>query len=161
MTEPDDLDEYLRGDSELSRHYRMHPKTMPPRAVDRQVLHMARRTQGKSPCLAPLALAASVLLSLGLVLAILLNPRAPRRVDDAPRMQRIAHRMDADAAAPLGRTLQLYSSDPTQRRERATWRANIDALRRAGRTAEADAEDRRFRRVYQLPSAPLPLPDGQ
>jgi hypothetical protein len=146
MTEPDDLDDYLRGDSELSRHYRMHPKTLPPRAIDRQVLNMARRAQGKSPCLAPLALAASVLLSLAMVLAMLFNPRAARHADDAPRLQRIAHRMDGETTGPLGRTLQLYSSDPT--RERATWRANIDALRRAGRTAEADAEDRRFRRAY-------------
>jgi hypothetical protein len=148
MTEPDDLEEYLRGDSELSRHYRLQAKVQPPRALDRLVLTNARQTRRKSPYLAPLALAATALLSLGLVLAIVLGPRAARHADSAPHLQRVAHRADVGAPAPLGRALQLYSSDPAQVRGPAAWRADIDAMRRAGRTAEADAEDRRFRNAY-------------
>ena len=86
---------------------------------------------GNPPCLAPLAFAASVLLSVALVLAIVFGPQGPKRSDDAPRVVRIA-----------------YGGDPKLARSPRAWLADIAALRRAGRNREADEELRRFRSAY-------------
>jgi hypothetical protein len=156
MDPPDDLDEYLRGDSALSRQYRRESAPTPPHALDRRVLGLSpdaldRRVLGLAsrdahgtaqrltPCLAPLAFAASVLLSVALVLAIVFGPQTAKRVDDAPRLVRVA----AHADAPL-----FYGSDPRRVRAPSVWLADIAALRRAGRNGEADAELRRFRSTY-------------
>jgi len=149
---PDDLDDYLRGDSALSRQYKKESAPMPPHALDRRVLASARETpataRGTTPCLAPLALAASVLLSVALVLAIVFGPQNAKRADDAPRVVRVAVHADAVPNAPLPRKLQLYSSDPPKARAPSVWLADIAALRRAGRYSEAEAEYRRFRGAY-------------
>jgi hypothetical protein len=149
---PDDLDDYLRGDSALSRQYKRESTPMPPHALDRRVLGSCSEVQGTAqrltPCLAPLALAASVLLSVALVLAIVFGPQTAKRVDDAPRLVRVAAHAGAAADASLNRRLQLYSSDPRSERAPSVWLAEIAALRRAGRNSEADAEFRRFRDVY-------------
>jgi hypothetical protein len=155
MDPPDDLDEYLRGDSALSRQYRRESAPTPPHALDRRVLGLsrgalglARGVHGKSPWLAPLAFAASVLLSVALVLAIVFGPQTSKRADDAPRLVRVAAHPDATANPPLNRRLQLYSSDPKLARAPSVWLADIAALRRAGRNSEADEELRRFRSAY-------------
>src|ERR1700722_5267612 len=152
---PDDLDEYLRGGSMLSRQYRRESAPMPPHALDRRVQKLSRAAQdsrnvsdGRTPCLAPLAFAASVLLSVALVLAIFFGPQAAKRADDTPRLVRVAAHADVPADAPLNRRLQLYSSDPTLVRPPSSWLADIAALRRAGRNREADAEYRRFHSAY-------------
>jgi hypothetical protein len=139
MHPPDDLDEYLRGDSALSCQYRREPAPTPPPALDTRVLELsrlpaasgARAARGTAPCLAPLAFAASVLLSVALVLAIVFGPRTAKRADDAPRVVRIA-----------------YSGDSKLARSPRAWLADIEALRRAGRNREADEELRRFRSTY-------------
>jgi hypothetical protein len=150
MHPPDDLDEYLRGGSALSRQYRREAAPAPPHALDRRVLGLSNQPQGTAqrlpPCLAPLAFAASVLLSVALVLAIVFGPPNLKRGDDAPRLMRVAARADASPNPALNRTPQLYSSDPL--RARSAWLADIAALRRAGRNREADAELLRFRRAY-------------
>jgi hypothetical protein len=148
MDPHDDLHEYLRGGSALSRHYRKESAPAPPHALDRRVLKLSREALGKSPCLAPLAFAASVLLSVAVVLAILFGPQTAERRDDAPRLVRVAARVDAATIAPLNRKPQLYSSDPKLLRPPSAWLAHIAALRRAGRGSEADAELRRFRAAY-------------
>ena len=155
MDAPDDLDEYLRGDSALSRQYRRESAAAPPHALDRRVLELScgtralsRGTRAKSPYLAPLAFAASVLLSVALVLAIVFGPQTARRVDDAPRLVRVAAHPDLSPNAPLSERLKLYSGDPQRARAPSVWLADIAALRRAGRASEADAELRRFRKAY-------------
>jgi len=159
MEPPDDLDEYLRGDSALSRQYRRESAPTPPHALDRRVLGLSRGALGLSdgvhgtarrltPWLAPLAFAASVLLSVALVLAIVFGPQTTKRVDDAPRLVRVAAHPDATANPPLNRRLQLYSSDPKLARAPSIWLADIAALRRAGLNREADEELRRFRSAY-------------
>lgn len=149
MDLPDDLNEYLRGDSALSRQYRKEFTPVPPPAIDRRVLALSSPygTLGKSPCLAPLAFAASVLLSMALVLAIVFGPQKARHGDDAPRLIRVAARADL-SPAPVDRRLRLYSSDPPRPRTSSQWLADIAALRRAGRSSEADTEFRRFRNAY-------------
>jgi hypothetical protein len=149
MDPPDDLDDYLRGDSALSRQYRRESAPTPPYGLDRRILGLSSRdARGKSPCLAPLAFAASVLLSVALVLAIVFGPQTAKRVDDAPRLVRVAARADVSPNVPLSRRLELYSSDPRHARAPSVWLADIAALRRAGRNSEADAELRRFRSTY-------------
>jgi hypothetical protein len=148
MHPPDDLEEYLRGGSALSRQYRRESAPVPPPALDRRVLGLPSRAQGGPPRLAPLAFAASVLLSVALVLAIAFGPQRPKRDDDAPRLVRVAARADASPNSALNRTPQIYSSDPLRARTRSAWLADIAALRRSGRNREADAELLRFRRAY-------------
>jgi hypothetical protein len=154
MHPADDLEEYLRGDSALSRQYRREPAPAPPHALDRRVLkfsHEARsalaplagsRTpRAGAPRLAPLAFAASVLLSVALVLAIVFGPQTAKHIDDPPRLMHAAARADAPP-------LRLYSSDPKLVRTPSAWLGDIAALRQAGRNREADAEFRRFRSAY-------------
>jgi hypothetical protein len=153
MHPPDDLEEYLRGDSALSRQYRRESAPAPPHALDRRVLkflreplgsptsHASQASRAGAPYLAPLAFAASVLLSVALVLAIAFGPQSVKRIDDSPRLVRAAVRADAPP-------LRLYSSDPKLARSRSVWLSDIAVLRRAGRNREADAEFRRFRSAY-------------
>jgi negative regulator of sigma E activity len=148
MHPPDDLDEYLRGGSALSRQYRRESAPAPPHALDRRVLRLSSQAQGRPPWLAPLAFAASVLLSVALVLAIAFGPPNLKRDDDTPRLVRVAARADASPNSALSRTPQIYSSDPLRARTRSAWLADIAALRRSGRNREADAELLRFRRAY-------------
>ena len=143
----DDLDEYLRGASALSRQYRRESSPAPPHALDRRVLALSHGARIKSPCLAPLAFAASVLLSVALVLANVFGPQTAKRADDPPRLIRVAAHADVPPNTPLNRKPHLYSSDPHSRTPSA-WLADIAALRRAGRIREADAEYQRFRSAY-------------
>jgi hypothetical protein len=128
----DELDDYLSEASDLSCQYRREFAPTPPHALDRRVLGSARQKQPKSQYLAPLAFAASVLLSVALVLAIVFGPQAARKMDAMPRVVRVR------------------STQAPEIRERtpAAWLADIEALRRAGRSDEADAEMRLFRRIY-------------
>jgi hypothetical protein len=159
MDPPDDLDNYLRGESALSRQYKRESAPVPPPALDRRVLDLSSEACGRPPCraplaygrptcLAPLAFAASVLLSVALVLAIVFGPQVSKRIDNAPHLVRVAAHANPSATAPLRRKLEIYSSDPRLARAPSVWLADIAALRRAGRNAEADAEMRRFRSTY-------------
>lgn len=140
METGDELNEYLRGDSALSCRYRSEAAREPPPALDRAVLRAARSTvRGvavKSPCLAPLAFAASALLSVALVAAIVLAPASTRRASDARNGQ-----------APRVTPVRLYS-EATETRQPSEWLADIAALRRAGRLREAAVEMQRFHSVY-------------
>ena len=161
MDPPDELEEYLRGDSALSRRYRAESAPAPPHVLDRRVLRLSREAQRTAQCTAqctaqrltsrlqPLAFAACVLLSVALVLAIVFGPQTAKRTDDnAPRLVRVAARADVSPNASLNHRAQLYGGDLQRPRAPAAWLADIAALRRAGRNSEADAEYRRFRSVY-------------
>lgn len=141
---PDELEEYLRGGSQLSCQYKRESSPPPPHALDRVVLEAARpapRDSGnafRSQSLAPLAFAASVLLSLALVLAIIVSPQTGKP-DDKPRVVRVRmFKSEAPRAAP---------ASPRERNP-AAWLADIATLRRAGRNSEAEVEMRRFRSAY-------------
>jgi hypothetical protein len=154
MHPPDDLEDYLRGASALSRQYRRESAPLPPQALDRRVLKFSREApavraphaasppaRAAAPYLAPLAFAASVLLSVALVLAIVFGPQTAKHLDDAPRLMHAVARAEAPP-------VRLYSSDPQLVRTPSAWLGDIAALRRAGRNREADAEFRRFRAAY-------------
>ena len=144
MDQPDDLEEYLRGDTALSRRYRRESAPAPPHVLDRRVLRLSRQAertvQRLSPCLQPLAFAACVLLSVALVLAMVFGPAARRMDDNTPRLVRVAARAEVPP--------KLYGSDLSRARPAKVWLADIAALRRVGRNVEADAEYRRFRNAY-------------
>jgi hypothetical protein len=153
MDQSDDLEEYLRGDTALSRRYRRESAPAPPHVLDRRVLRLSRQAQRTprrlTPCLQPLAFAACVLLSVALVLAMVFGPQAAKRMDDnTPRLVRVAARTDVTPNVSLNRRAPLYSSDLPRARPAKVWLADIAALRRAGRNGEADAEYRRFRSAY-------------
>jgi negative regulator of sigma E activity len=136
----DELDEYLRGDSALSRQYQREAAPQPPHALDRRVLKSVRGFSARSQNLAPLAFAACVFLSVALVLAMVLSPPySKKNADDTPRVVQVRNYQ-----REVPRTLAVSPHE----REPAKWLADIAALRRAGRDAEADAEMRRFRSVY-------------
>jgi hypothetical protein len=148
---PDELDDYLRGGSPLSGQYGRESSPLPPHALDRMVLEAARPAQleskrpFKTQSLAPLAFAASVLLSVALVLAIIFGPQA-RKSDDKPQVMLV----------------RMFKSEPpraalvsARERNPAAWLADITALRRAGRRAEADVEMRRFRSAYPDYNIPI------
>jgi hypothetical protein len=139
---PDELDEYLSGTSRLSRQYRRESSPMPPHALDRRVLEAARLPKPKSPYLAPLAFAASVFLSVALVLALVFGPQAAGKFDQTPQVMRVRNYHAADDAAPA-----RAMGEPRERTP-AAWLADIEELRRTGHDDEADAEMRLFRRIY-------------
>jgi hypothetical protein len=146
-------------DDELTRIYRRTCTATAPAALDRDILAAARRVHARSQYLAPLALAASVLLSLAVVLAIAFGPRAagPRGARHAEESVRVMQAAQRGAVGPIGGR-RLYTSDPPgahsatadadRQRDPHRWLAEIAALRKAGRRAEADAQFRRFQRVY-------------
>jgi hypothetical protein len=138
----DDLDDYLSGNHALSRQYRRENSPLPPAALDRAVLHAP---SFKSQALAPLAFAASVFLSLAMVLAMILGPQT-RKPADAARMVQV----------------RLFKTEPPRAvisspRERnpAAWLSYIDSLHHSGRDNEAELEMRRFRSAY--PDYIIPL----
>ena len=130
MSVPDELDEYLKGDSALARAYRRGSYELPPPVLDRAVLSMARGSDPKAQCLRPMAFAACVLLSFAMVLAVVLAP-TPKPAPEPPRLMHV----------------RLYSETATAPKP-SEWLAEIAALRRAGRYQEAMLEMRRFRVAY-------------
>jgi hypothetical protein len=147
----DELDEYLSGGSALSRQYRRETSPLPPHALDRTVLEAScpisveTKPSFKSQALAPLAFAASVFLSMAIVLAMVLGPQA-RKSDDKPRVVQV--RM-FKTEAPRAATISPRERNP------AAWLAYIDSLRHSGRDNEAELEMRRFRSAY--PDYVIPL----
>jgi hypothetical protein len=139
---PDELDDYLRGGSDVSCQYQRESSPVPPHDLDRWVLESAGslkpKTLFKSPRLAPFALAASVLLSLALVLAMVFGPQV-NKPEDKPQVVRVRiFKSEPPRAAP---------SSPRERNP-VLWLADINALRRTGRGNEAELEMRRFRSAY-------------
>jgi hypothetical protein len=140
--ETDELEDYLRGGSDLSCEYQRQPSPAAPHDLDQWVLKSAGSLKSKAPftpqSLAPFAFAASVLLSLALVLAMVFGPQI-KRPDDKPQMVRVRiFKSEPPRAAP---------ASPRERNP-VLWLEDINALRRAGRTAEADVNMRRFRSAY-------------
>jgi hypothetical protein len=132
----DELEQYLAGGCELGAAYAREPKAEPPQALDRAVLVAARVPRGvRSPCLAPLGLAATMLLSITVLSMLVLKPRAQ--------------------PAQTVRVMPVnYSSDGAPGRAPDAWLAEIAALRRAHRDEEAARQMHRFRLAY--PRFPAP-----
>jgi hypothetical protein len=168
-----ELDQYLRGDSEVSAAYRDLESAPPPgQDVDARVLRMSRQAAANSAPLtgartvlarrptwfAPFALAATVVLSVALVLAVILEPAKQRRVDDSAHwVYAAAHKSDRlplRTEAPATPGPRAESNAP---RDAQSWLTRIRELRHEGRFLEADAEFRRFRAAF--PDTVIPAED--
>lgn len=145
VREPHDpVDDIDSGD--LVSRYHGTARREPPRALDRRVLQATRGSQGQKN-LRAMTLAASGVLLLGLVFAIAFAPAPPQHVAAKPRLIRAAARDELSASPHDSRQPRLYSTDPPLRRDARTWLADIAALRRSGRNADAERELERFRRA--------------
>jgi hypothetical protein len=140
--ETDELDAYLHGGSDVSCQYQRLPSPAPPHELDRLVLASAGSLKSKTPfkpqSLAPFAFAASALLSLALVLAMVFGPQVKKPDDKAQVVRVRIFKSEPPRATP---------ASPRERNP-ALWLEDINALRRGGRGNEADAEMRRFRSAY-------------
>jgi hypothetical protein len=138
----DELDDYLRGGSGISCQYQRESSCMPPHELDRRVLKSAGSLKSRTPfrpqTLAPFAFAASVLLSVALLLAMLFAPQSRKPAEQAHVLRVRIFKSEPPRAAP---------GSPRERNP-ALWLDDINALRRAGRANEADLEMRRFRSAY-------------
>ncbi|MBI3574487.1 MAG: hypothetical protein HY083_02345 [Gammaproteobacteria bacterium] len=180
------LDEYLRGDSLLSRVYRETGREEPPAHLDAAILAQAKAAatarRSKPRWFMPLSLAATVVLSIGVVLFMSregvtpvpmetplptpgapvlkpTTPTAPAVIEKAPAV--IPKATVAPKEAPVVTPKEVPRFEPrvfTPKEVPAAktpeqWLVEIEALRKAGKHAEADAELAKFRQRY--PDYPL------
>jgi hypothetical protein len=91
------LDDYLAGNSEVSRLYREIPKESSPTTLDDQILRAARRELRPKPrrWMVPLSMAAAVLLSMSVILQL---PK--ERMTPQPSAHKPVAEETAPAAAP-------------------------------------------------------------
>ncbi len=168
------LDEYLRGDSALARAYRETGREEPPAHLDAAILAQARaatapRRGGKPRWLMPLSLAATVVLSIGVVLLMSKPGVAPEPMEvppsaaPAPAVTEKAPVVTPKAVVtpkemPAVTPKETPRFEPREAvipptKSPEVWLAEIGALRKAGKHAEADAELEKFRQRY--PDYPL------
>lgn len=176
------LDEYLRGDSPLSRAYRETGREEPPAHLDAAILAQAKaaaapRRRGKPRWFMPLSLAATVVLSVGVVLLLSREgvtpvpmetpspmpdapalkptaPTAPAVVEKAPVVTPKATVVPKEAPAVTPKEAPRFEPRVFTPKEMPAiktpeqWLAEIETLRKAGRHAEADAQMVEFRKRY-------------
>lgn len=172
------LDEYLKKDSPLTRAYGGIGREEPPAALDARILAEARAAVGparggKPRWLMPLALAATVVLSVGVVMFMARQGAGPLPPEALPvpetktatppaaektlvvTPKATVTPKEAPVAAPREkpRFEAREVTIPPKVKTPEQWLAEIEALRRAGKHAEAEAELAEFRRRY--PQYPL------
>ncbi len=157
------LDEYLRGDSPLTRAYRETGREEPSASLDARLLAEARGENaaprgGKPRWLMPLSLAATVVLSVGIVLFMTRQGATPLPPETAPAVETPAP-LATPAPAPKvvpKVTPRFEARDVTVQPKQKTpeqWLADIEELRKLGLHAEADEKLAEFRKRY--PDYPL------
>jgi len=149
----DEADGDLR-DASVSRIYRRATARTTPPELDRRVLEGVRKARAGSQYLAPLALAASALLSVAVVLAIAFGPRAARYAEEPVRVLQAAARAGSPPSAGLARAALKADRSPTRARgpelappilsKRQLYTSDPPAVRRAppARAPLADATAR-------------------
>lgn len=157
------LDEYLRGDSPLTRAYREVGREEPPASLDARILAEARGGKaaprgGKPRWLMPLSLVATVVLAVGIVMFMSRQGATPLPVETAPTVE-----TPAPSAAPVPvpkvapkETPRFEARDvaiPSKVKTPEQWLADIEELRKLGLHAEADEKMAEFRKRY--PDYPL------
>ena len=178
------LDEYLRGDSPLSRAYRETGREEPPAHLDAAILAQANaaaapRRASKPRWFVPLSLVATVVLSVGVVLLMsregvtpvpmetpLPMPVAPVPTPTAPAAPAVIKKAPVVTPKATVTPKEVPAVTPKEaprfeprevvippKKSLETWLAEIEALRKAGKHAEADAELAKFRQRY--PDYPL------
>ncbi len=163
------LDEYLRGDSPLTRAYRETAREEPSARLDAAILAQAKagtapRRGGKPRWLMPLSLAATVVLAVGVVLFTAREGGAPLPMETAPVVEpapvpakpsapppKVAPKQAPAVTpkeAPRFEPRVFTPKEPAAPKTPEQWLAEIEELRRAGRHAEAEEQMTEFRRSY-------------
>jgi hypothetical protein len=144
------LDDYLRGDAPLTRAYREIAREEPPARLDAAILAQAKaavapRRGGKPRWLMPLSLAATVALAVGVALFMAREGAGPLPPETVP-----AAKPDT-SAAPAPKAPRFDARDvavPQKLKTPEQWLADIEALRKLGLDADADAQLAEFRKHY-------------
>jgi hypothetical protein len=155
MSGDEEFDDFLARRKPLFQRPATH-ELEPPEAVDRLVLRQAREAIRPSKHLheirgpgwgMPLALAATVLVTV----TIVLNVMVPKKVDHAGAdIHQVAQRVDPPAPVAAEQSAAAKtSSSPDWRRDAQSWLAEIDKLRAQGKNAEADAEMAEYKRQHR------------
>ncbi|TAM45071.1 MAG: hypothetical protein EPN55_09460 [Gammaproteobacteria bacterium] len=157
------LDEYLRGDSPLTRAYRETGREEPSASLDARLLAEARGGNtaprgGKPRWLMPLSLAATVVLSVGIVLFMTRQGATPLPPEAAPVVETPAPSAKPTPVPKIApkETPRFEARDVTVQPKQKTpeqWLADIEELRKLGLHAEADEKMAEFRKRY--PDYPL------
>jgi hypothetical protein len=178
MSGEDEFDDFLARRKPLFG--RPAEELEPPADVDRLVLRQAREAIRPSRELhgirapgwgMPLALAATVLVTV----TIVLNVMVARKVDNTPAdIHHVAQRVDAavpivtapaanNSASPAADAARadtrqpaaapIAESAPAWRSDTQSWLAEIDKLRAQGKKAEADAEMAEYKRMHRAYAA--------
>jgi hypothetical protein len=143
MSGPDEFDDFV------ARRRPLFPRPPdglePPAELDRLVLRQARdaiRPESPEPAYhgarwgMPVAVAASVLVAAGIVLHVFSKGPEPQVT-----VQNVAQQLEAPAAVSTGVPAAPGGREsPAWRGDARAWMAEIERLRAAGRTAEAEAE---------------------
>ena len=161
MSGDEEFDDFLARRKPLFRRATAH-ELEPPEDVDRLVLRQAREAIKPAKHLEeirgpgwgmPLALAATVLITVTIVLNVMVPKKAGHASAD---IHQVAQRVDspapgetsAPAAAEQSATAKTAAS-PAWRRDGQSWLAEIDKLRAEGKNAEADAEMAEYKRQHR------------
>lgn len=173
------LEDYLDGDSELSRLYRTLEQPEPPADLDRKVIAQARNSlastrQHKGRLPRGWVLTASTIGVLALSLTVVLQISSPPNVDPAAETPEPASVATPAAEGPrtggTGRVAPGAFGVPAKPSEPAgpaldypgpdEWLAAIETLREAGQHEEAAEELKRFKLAYPGYVIGEPPPDG-
>lgn len=155
MTEPDDreLEQYLKGDSPLSRRYREASREAAPPELDEAILARARselrrRPHGISRWLTPVALAASVMLGINLGWNVYKAAPPPGEVSQS---KGVTESPAADATEPPPAAAPAEPSLPAApaARERDARRADLEKKQESAALARRQASEQRSLAVEQ------------
>lgn len=165
MTEPVEdkaLEEYLRRKSALSMGYkRLYVEEAPPPELDRAIAARARRAlRWLVPALLATAMAAVLIAAanfgvnawMGAMVAAEKNMKQRReeqrkKLEEERAKQPVTVVIDANAT-PTQQTSDAATREQAEQVARTEWLEKIEALKREGKTAEAEAELQRFRQAY-------------
>ena len=143
MTNPDDreLDQYLKGDSALSRRYREASAEASPPDLDEAILARARAELRRKPSvsrvLAPMAVAASLALGVNVAWNVYQAKPAPEFAPEPPAATPSLETPDAPAAAPVEPQPERKArADRDKAEEREVFARQVEAQRRALKTQD-------------------------
>jgi hypothetical protein len=165
VTEPTEdkaLEEYLRRKSALSMGYRrMYIEEAPPPELDRAITARARRAlRWLAPALVAAVMAVALIgaanygVKAWMNAMVVMEKSMKQRRDERQKQlekeraeQPIGVVIDADDI-PKQDAADAAAREQIDRIARAAWLEKIEALKREGKTEEAEAEMQRFRQAY-------------
>lgn len=158
MSDPVDdriLEEYLHRKSALSMGYRRVYVEAPPAELDRAITARARRAlRWLVPGALSVGIVCVVFVGLNLGVGKLMGTmksaeQQMNRIKEERKQREEQERLNGPVTVIVDpQSLGAPRAESPAQLTREQWLANIDALRRAGKTAEAEAELRRLNAIY-------------